>query len=102
MNDEAEGVEGRKENSMARSKSKTLPKHESYDEMVEFFEAHDLGDYWDQMPEAEFEVNIKRRKHLVAIDEEIVPKLNEIAKSKQVTSEKLINSWLKEKLYKAG
>ena len=87
---------------MARSKPKTLPKHESYDELVEFFEAHDMGDYWEQMSEAEFEVNIKRRKHLVAIDEEIIPKLSEIARSKKVTSEKLVNSWLKEKLSKAG
>ena len=87
---------------MARSKPKTLPQHKSYDELVGFFETHDMGDYWDQMPEADFKVNIKRKKHLVAIDEEIVPKLNEIAKSKKVTPEKLINSWLKEKLYKVG
>ncbi len=87
---------------MARSKSKTLPKLESLDELVEFFETHDMGDYWDQMPEADFEVNIKRRKHLVAIDEEIIPKLSEIAKSKRVSSEKLINTWLKEKIHKAS
>jgi len=90
----------RKKDSMAKSKSKTLPKFESLDKLVEFFDTHDMGDYWDQMPEASFEVNIKRRKHLVAIDEEIILKLNEIAKSKKVSSEKLINTWLKEKIYK--
>ena len=51
------------------------------------------------MQEADFDIKIKRRKHLVAIDEELVPKLNEIAKSKRVSSEKLINTWLKEKIY---
>ena len=87
---------------MARSKSKTLPKFESLDELVEHFDTHDMGVYWDQMQEVSFEVNIKRRKHLVAIDEEIVPKLNEIAKSRKVSSQKLINTWLKEKIHKAG
>jgi hypothetical protein len=87
---------------MARSKSKTLPKFESLDELVEHFDTHDMGVYWDQMQEVVFEVNIKRRKHLVAIDAEIVPKLNEIAKSRKVSSQKLINTWLKEKIHKAG
>ena len=87
---------------MAKSKSPTLPKFESLDELVGFFDTHDLGDYWEQMPEASFDINIKKRKHLVAIDEEIVPQLNKIAKSKKVSSEKLINTWLKEKLSKAS
>jgi CopG antitoxin of type II toxin-antitoxin system len=87
---------------MAKSKSPALPKFESLDELVEFFDTHDMGDYWEQMPEASFDINIKRRKHLVAIDEEIIPQLNEIAKSRKVSSEKLINTWLKEKLSKAS
>jgi hypothetical protein len=80
---------------VASSKSKPLPKFESLDELVEFFDTHDLGEYWDQMPEVHFDVDIKTSKHLVAIDEEIIPRLNEIAKSKRVSSERLINTCLK-------
>lgn len=87
-----------KEGNMARSKSKLLPKFDSLDELVAFFDAHDMGEYWDQLPLTKFDVNIKTRKHLVAIDKEIVPKLNKIAKSKKVPSEKLINAWLREKI----
>ena len=90
---------------MAKSKSATLPKFKSLDELVGFFDTHDMGEYWEQMPEASFEsfdISIKRRNHLVAIDEEIIPKLNEIAKSREISSEKLINTWLKEKLSKAS
>ena len=83
---------------MARSKSKPFPKLGSINELVEFFDRHDMSDYWDQLPKAEFEVNIKTRKHLVAIDEKIIPKLDEIAKSKKVSSAKLINTWLREKI----
>ena len=72
---------------MTRSKSKSLPKFESLNELVEFFDRQDVGEYWDQMPEGDFDINIKTRKHLVAIDEEIIPRLNEIAKSKKVSSE---------------
>lgn len=83
---------------MPKNKSKSLPKFESVDELVKFFDTHEMGEYWEQFPEAKFEVNIKTRKHLVAIDEEIIPKLDEIAKSKKVPSQKLINTWLREKL----
>jgi hypothetical protein len=38
-----------------------------------------MGDYWEQMPEAYFDVNIKKRKHLVALEEDIIDKLTKIA-----------------------
>jgi hypothetical protein len=83
---------------MEKNKSKTLPRSKSIKELIEFFETHDMGDYWEEMPEAHFEVNIKKRKHLVALEEDIVGKLTEIAKSKKVSSESLINAWLKDKI----
>jgi hypothetical protein len=87
---------------MAKSKSKSLPPQKSIAELVDFFETHDMGDYWDQMPEAHFDIDIKKRKHLVALEEDIAAKVTEIAKAKKVSSESLINTWLKEKIRKAG
>ncbi len=68
------------------------------DELVEFFDTHDLGECWDQMPEVHFEVDIKKRMHLFAIDGELASKLTQIAGAKQIVSQKLINSWLREKI----
>ena len=62
-------IGGKRESIMAKSKGKTLPVMNSLSELVDFFETHDMGEYWEQMPEANFEVNIKRRKHLVALEE---------------------------------
>ena len=70
----------------------------SLDELVEFFETHDLGDYLDQMPEAEFEIDLEKRTHIVAIDDDVAEKLTEIAKAKYVPSETLVNVWLREKI----
>jgi len=83
---------------MAKSKPKTLPNFRSLDELVKFFDTHDLGEYWDEMPEAHFEVDIKRRTHLFALDAELADKLTEIAKSRQMSSDSLLNAWLKEKI----
>ncbi len=83
---------------MAESSSHNLPSHTSLEELVEFFDAHDMGDHLEQMPEAYFDVAIKRRTHLVAIDEELAGKLDEIAMVKRIPAETLVNAWLKEKI----
>ncbi len=83
---------------MAESNSHDSPPHASLEELVEFFDTHDMGDYLEQMQEVHFAVAIKRRAHLVAIDEEIADKLDEIAKVKQIPAEALVNAWLREKI----
>ncbi len=42
----------------------TMPCFASLDELVEFFDTHDLSEYWDQMPEAHFKVDIKTKAHI--------------------------------------
>ncbi len=83
---------------MTKSKSENLPRFGSHDELVKFFDTHDLGEYWTEMPEAHFEVDIKRKTHLFAIDTELADKLTEIAKKRETSSATLINAWLKEKI----
>ena len=87
---------------MAKSKPKKTSASRSLGKLVEFFDTHDMGDYWDHMPEAHFDINIKKRRQLVEIDEELISKLTEIAKAKRVSSKALIDSWLREKILKAG
>ena len=83
---------------MAENNQKQLPKFGSLDALTDFFDEKDLGDYLDTMPEAKFEVNLKSRKYYVAIDEEISEKLTEISKHEHLSSETIVNSWLREKI----
>lgn len=82
---------------MAKSNSRRLPRFRSLDKLVQFFDTQDFGQYWDEMPEAHFEVDIKRRSHLITIDPELASKITEIARSKKTSSARLINTWLREK-----
>lgn len=83
---------------MAKSKPKKLPSFESLEGLVDFFDIHDLGDYLDQMDEVIFDVDLQRKTHLFALDEDISNKLIEIARAKNVPAETLINTWLRAKL----
>lgn len=84
---------------MEKSKSRALPHFRSLDELVKFFDTHDLGEYWEEMPEAHFEVDIKKRIHLFVLDAELAGKLTKIARTRKTPSEILIKTWLKEKLH---
>ena len=46
---------------MAGNKAKHLPSFKSVDELVSFFDTHDMGDYWEQMREADLEVTLKKK-----------------------------------------
>jgi hypothetical protein len=83
---------------MPENKSTRLPSFVSLDELVEFFDSNDMGEYWDGMPEVDFEVDIKKRGRFFTIDEELEDKLAEIARLRGISCEALINSWLREKV----
>ena len=75
-----------------------MPNFKSLDELVDFFDTHDLGEYLNGMPEAQFDVDIKKRIHLFALDSEIADELTKIAELRHTSSEALINTWLKDKI----
>jgi len=75
-----------------------MPKFKTLDELVDFFETADLGDYLEQMPEVHFDIDIKRTTHIVTLDDDVAERVTAMARARQVPSEALINVWLREKL----
>ena len=87
---------------MPRNKLHEHPLQKKVDDLVEFFEKNDMGEHWERMPEAHSEVEIKKRSHLIVIDEDIAARITAIAKAKKPSSESLVNSWLRERIQKAS
>ena len=83
---------------MGKSKSRPMPKFTSLDKLVEFFDTHDMGEYWDNIPETHFEIDIKRKTHLIALDDDLAEKVSAIARARRIPSKTLINEWVKEKV----
>jgi hypothetical protein len=87
---------------MTENKSQKLPKFESTEELVDFFDTHDLGEYEEALPEVDFDVDLKRKHYLVSVEENLMNKLLEVAQKQQILVEMLVDSWLKEKIVKAS
>ena len=68
-------------------------------EIGEFWDTHSLADYWDQTEPAEFEFDPNaRRRYLVAVDPELLMRIQKVAQRKGLKTESLINLWLQERL----
>jgi hypothetical protein len=64
-----------------------IPTHfECIEEAAEFWDSHDLADYWDLTKEVEFEVDIQRRVFLTALEPELAKKLTECARKQGESS----------------
>ena len=82
---------------MNRSKS-SLSKARSYKEIGEFWDAHDLADFWDRTKSVKFEVDIQSEVTYYALDSKLSKKVRSIAKKRGVSPDTLLNLWVQEKL----
>ena len=81
------------------SKDKNIPQFKSYEEMAEFWDTHSLSDYWDQTEPADFEIaNQLRHRSLVPVDRELLNRAQQIARTRGVSTESLVNLLLEQRL----
>jgi hypothetical protein len=65
-----------------------IPEHfKSLDDAAAFWDSHDLADYWEQTSEASFEVDLRRRVFLTALEPELAKKLARRAHREGVSTE---------------
>ena len=83
---------------MGGNSEKKLPTFESTQQLVEFFEENDMGEYEDELPAVYFQVDLRESSHLVEVDDDVAERIAEISKQEHVSSDSLINTWLREKL----
>ncbi len=88
---------------MQKSKKHLEPipdEFKSLPEAAEFWDTHSIADYEEQFKEVRFDVNIKSSRVLIALEKEISKGVTKVAREKGISSETLVNLWLKEKLKK--
>jgi hypothetical protein len=82
---------------MSKGRS-TVSKAKSYKEMGDFWDTHDLSNFWDQTKKVEFEVDIKSEITYYSLDKKLSEQIQSIAQRRGVSADTLINLWVQEKL----
>ena len=93
---------------MPRSKASSgkrapLPENfESIDDLQEFWNTHSSADYEDLMEDVEVDVAIRSNRVYCAVAKDILTQLRAEARRQGVSTETLINLWLREKVAEAA
>lgn len=82
---------------MRRNKS-SLSEAQSYKEIGEYWDSHDLTDYWDQTKAVQFEVEIETEATYFPVETSLSAKLVSLAKQRGISPETLLNLWIQEKV----
>ena len=76
----------------------TISKVKSYKEIGDFWDTHDLSDFWDQTKKVEFGVDVNSEIIYCSLDKKLAEKVQSIAQRRGVSPDTLINLWVQEKL----
>jgi hypothetical protein len=84
---------------MKRNKKELIPRHfKSVEDAGEFWDTHDLADYWEKTKEANLTFNLRKKHYYVAVLPNIAKKLKRVSEEQGVLIETVVNLWLQEKL----
>jgi CopG antitoxin of type II toxin-antitoxin system len=79
-------------------KVSSISRAKTYEEIGAFWDTHDLTEFSGRTRTAAFDVDIARRRFLVAVDPAILKEVRKHATTRGLTPESLVNLWLKEKI----
>ena len=79
---------------------KSLSQGNSYQEIGEYWDDHDLGEVLEQTAPVNFEISGHAKTAYYAVENELSQKLHEVAKQRGVSAQTLLNLWLQERVEK--
>jgi len=70
----------------------------SLEEASDFWDENSIADHWDETREIDFEVDVKKEPRYVALERELSEKVAAISRQRGISTETLVNLWIKEKI----
>jgi hypothetical protein len=70
----------------------------SYKDIGDFWDTHDLSNFWDETNKVEFEADVKSEIIYYSLDKNLADQVQSIAKRRGVSPDTLINLRVQEKL----
>jgi len=81
-----------------RKGESSISNAKSYKEIGEFWDIHDLSDFWDQTKRVKFEVDIESEITYYSLDKKLAEEVQVIAQKRGISADTLINLWVQEKV----
>ena len=78
----------------------SISQAETYTGIADFWDEHDLSDYWDNTRSVQANVDLESEESLYAIEKGLSQTICRAARERGVSPHTLINLWLQEKIQK--
>ena len=82
---------------MKKNKS-SISKARSYAEIGEFWDEHDLSDFWGKTRRVRFDVVVEPEATYYPVEKGLSEKIQSAARKRGVPSDTLVNLWLEQKI----
>ena len=76
----------------------SISKAASYKKIGEFWDTHDLTEFWQQTRKASFDVDIQSEAVYYSLDKRLAERLQSLAMKRGISADTLVNLWVQEKL----
>jgi hypothetical protein len=83
---------------MAEGKVSSISQARTLEEMADFWDTHSLADFDDQTHEVEMTFDPSARRSVIGIETELMAEIRRIAKERQVSTQTLVNVWLRQRV----
>ena len=70
----------------------------SHKKIAEFWDTHDLSDFWGKTRATDFQVDIQSEVTYYSLDKTLSRKVQSVARNRGISADTLINLWIQEKL----
>lgn len=78
--------------------TKKIPDFKSLEEAADYWDNHSFAEYIEDTEPVEIEVNLAKHRIMLEIDSDLSEKLKKIALKKKKSYDKLISSWIRERI----
>jgi hypothetical protein len=76
----------------------SISQGQSYQEIGEYWDDHDLCEVWDETQPADFVVSGRAKTTYYPVESTLAQKLHALAQQRGISAETLVNLWLQEKI----
>ena len=83
---------------MAENRVSSISQARTLEEMADFWDTHSLADFDNQTHEVEMTFDPSARRSVVGIETELMAEIRRIAKERQVSTQTLVNVWLRQRV----
>jgi hypothetical protein len=90
----------RNDRNKAASGRSSVSKARTYAEIGDFWDEHDLSDYWGKTRSVRADVDLESEESLYRVEKELSETIRRTAKQRGVSPHTLVNMWLQEKVQK--